>query len=159
VGDVMVPRLAVIVRDAQGEAKVPQTVTVGGQTRRVWSRFEPAFQVGGFPARELRDDAGSTLLVLVRLAQRTLGDGSLVVVVVVWTPADSTAAMRQTYLDILANFGADLKASWVFTLSGGVWSSAALQADNGAIATAIKTNWPTGPGWAASPPTLGAVLA
>ena len=66
---------------------------------------------------------------------------------------------RTAVPQLFGAIGVDLVDSWAFVRSGDEWVSNALANDASALATAIKTNWPTGAGWATSPPTLGAVLA
>ena len=152
-GGVMSPRIAVIVRDADGTAKLPQSVTINSVVREVWSRSHVA-DIGGYPAREYRSGDNQTLFVIQRIAQRTLGDGRVVLLVIVWTPADSRATWRAIYGDILDAIGVDVVAHWAcaetditITVDGvqittRYLTSPALEAAGGAVATQVKAAWP-----------------
>lgn len=116
-------RIVVFSRDGNGLPDIPAAVW---NSRQVCT-------VGSFPALEFR---GPGLVVtIVRLA--VAGSNALTIV---WAEAASRTALSS----MLATISANVVKSWACNLNGTAIVSDSLEADNGAVATAVKAAWPAG---------------
>lgn len=137
---VMAARIVVIAKDSGTEAQFPATITVSGVVTTIWDRMDVT-SVGGYPTR-VYTSAGGSLIAIQRIAV-----SGTRVLCVVWAPAGARDALSTWLQRVMSADDAATRvlAQWAIVVDGsGNLTSPALEADAGALATAVKALWPAG---------------